>query len=96
MASGNFSEGEWEKQFRESNDQITGTTPSFDSGSDKPQLQKENDGVDEEGITTPQDAGEYVTGVKLFIIVVALILSVFLFSLDQVSLPLIKLLWETC
>ncbi|KAK3207478.1 hypothetical protein GRF29_103g1161474 [Pseudopithomyces chartarum] len=83
MASGNFSEGEWEKQFRESNDQITGTTPSFDSGSDKPQLQKENDGVDEEGITTPQDAGEYVTGVKLFIIVVALILSVFLFSLDQ-------------
>jgi hypothetical protein len=36
--------------------------------------------------SAPQDSGDHATGVKLLFIVIALILSIFLFSLDQVSL----------
>ena len=90
-----FPDGDKEKPTVEkSNDQSTGSSPSIDPESEKPQLSKESDAVVEDGAAAPQDAGEYATGLKLFIIVVALVLSVFLFSLDQVCLYHNKLLLE--
>jgi len=87
-----FPDGDKDKQTVESNDQFTSSSPSIDL--EKPQLSKEGDAVVEDGAAAPQDVGEYATGMKLFIIVVALVLSVFLFSLDQVGLYHNKLLLE--
>lgn len=61
-----FPDGEEDKHTVESsNDQSTASSPSISINleSEKPQLSKENDAV---------VAGEYATGLKLFIIVVAL------------------------
>jgi hypothetical protein len=89
-----FPDGDKDKQTVETNDQSTGSSPSIDPESEKPQLSKESAAVVEDGAAAPQDVGEYATGMKLFIIVVALVLSVFLFSLDQVGLYHNQLLVE--
>lgn len=84
-ATPSFPDVEKEKQSVDVQDQSVGSSPSSGPGSEKPRLSKESDTVVEGGGAEPQDAGQYATGAKLLIIVLALVLSVFLFSLDQVS-----------
>lgn len=72
--------------------QFTRTFLTVDAESEMKELHVEDGGpaTDEEAAvaaSTSQDPGDYPSGVKLAFIVAALVLSVFLFSLDQVSLP---------
>jgi hypothetical protein len=83
-ATTSFPDADKEKQNVDVHDQPVGSSLSPDPGSEKPRLSKESDTVVEGSAAEPQDAGQYATGAKLLIIVLALVLSVFLFSLDQV------------
>ena len=82
-----FTDGDNEKPTVESNEKSAGSSPSIDPEPEKPQPNKTSNidvVVDDDKAAATQDAGEYATGAKLLIIVIALVLSVFLFSLDQV------------
>ncbi|KEZ41294.1 Uncharacterized protein SAPIO_CDS7389 [Scedosporium apiospermum] len=66
----------------EFNEQSTATSSTVEVETEK----KRDTGTDEEvavAESVPQDSGDYPSGLKLTFIVVALVLSVFLFSLDQ-------------
>jgi len=74
-----------DKLDAEFNEQSTATSSTVEVETEK----KRDTGTDEEvavAESVPQDSGDYPSGLKLTFIVVALVLSVFLFSLDQVSL----------
>lgn len=81
-----YPNGDEEKQVVDIHDQSVSSSSSTGPESEKPRLSKDSAGAEEGGATESQDAGEYATGAKLLIIVLALVLSVFLFSLDQVRL----------
>jgi hypothetical protein len=75
------------------NEQSTRTSSTVGTETEKKEFSTENGEItaDEEAAnaaSASQDTGDYPSGVKLAFIVVALVLSVFLFSLDQVNLPL--------
>ncbi len=93
-------EPEKDKQNVEFNDQPTRTSLTVKAETEKKEVLAEDGGTptDEEAAvaaSAPQDSADYPSGVKLAFIVVALVLSVFLFSLDQVSLPL-EVLARSC
>jgi hypothetical protein len=84
-----YLEPEEDKQIVEFNDQTTGPSSTIDGETEK-QLLPEDSGptTKEEAVvvaSAPQDSEDHATGVKLLFIVIALVLSIFLFSLDQVS-----------
>lgn len=87
-----YLEPEKDKQNIEFNEQSTRTSSTVDAETEVKKLRAEDVGTttDEEAVvaaSVPQNSGNYPSGVKLAFIVVALVLSVFLFSLDQVGLP---------
>jgi hypothetical protein len=84
-ATSSFPDADKERQNVDVRDQSVGSSLTPGPESEKPRLSKESDTVVEGGAAEPQDAEQYATGGKLLIIVLALVLSVFVFSLDQVS-----------
>ena len=87
-----YLDSEKEKQNAEFDDQSTRAPSTFEAETDKKDVLAEDSGTstDEKaaaGASAAQDTGDYPSGLKLASIVAALVLSVFLFSLDQVSGP---------
>jgi hypothetical protein len=78
---------EVDRQHVQINEQFTRTDSTFDGETEKKEeLSKGSDtSTNEKAELAPQDPGDRPTGLKLVFILIALILSVFLFSLDQVS-----------
>ncbi|KAJ6094932.1 hypothetical protein N7467_002445 [Penicillium canescens] len=79
--------GKYKRNFAV-NEQSTRTSLTDGTETEKKELSTENGGIttDEEAAnaaSASQDTGDYPSGVKLAFVVVALVLSVFLFSLDQ-------------
>jgi hypothetical protein len=83
-----FSDADREKQNGHVHNESVDAPLSPGVETEKPRLSNESAAVVDGGAEEDEEAqhaGEYVTGAKLLIIVLALVLSVFLFSLDQVS-----------
>jgi thiol:disulfide interchange protein len=85
-----YLEPEKQKQNVAFNDQSTGAPSTVEVETEKKDVIVEDSGTatDEEAAVAPsalQDSGDHTTGVKLVFILIALVLSIFLFSLDQVS-----------
>lgn len=78
-------EPEKEKQTVESNEPSI-VASSTTNGVEKPEI-PEDDGpaIEEKGVDEPQKPVEYPKGVEMFFIMLALVLSITLCSLDQVS-----------
>lgn len=88
-----YFEPEKGKQNVEFKEHSTRTSSTVEVDIEKKEVPAEDRGIatDEEAAiaaSAPKDSGDYPSGVKLAFIVVALVLSVFLFSLDQVGFQL--------
>ena len=80
-------EPEMEKHTVESNESSVLASSTADSVEEPEILEDDGASTEEKGVDKPQPPVEYPKGIEMFFIMLALVVSIILCSLDQVSSP---------